>query len=59
MSQKIWEINTSDGFVCCVGYTKRQAIELILKKIIQEQDKLEEQQEQKKISRRKKLIRLN
>jgi len=59
MSRRIWEINTECGFVCCVGYTKKQAVELILRKIMLEQENAKKEQEQKKNSRKRILIRNN
>lgn len=59
MSKRIWEINTDRGFVCCVGYTTKQAIELILQKIMLEEDELNKKQEQKRMEKRRRMVRIN
>jgi len=49
MSRKIWEINTKNGFVNCIGYTKQQALEIIVQSILlDEKEKIQEEQKKKK-----------
>jgi len=49
MSRKIWEINTKDGFVNCIGYTKQQALEIIIRSILlDEEKKIQEEQKKEK-----------
>jgi len=49
MKLKVWEINTKNGFVNCVGFTKKQALEIIIKSMIyDENNKVQEEQKKRK-----------
>ena len=49
MSRKIWEINTKNGFVNCIGYTKKQALEIIIKSmLLDEKEKIQKEQKKEK-----------
>ena len=48
MTLKIWEINTKQGFVNCVGYTKKQAIEIIIQSILLDEERKNQEEQKKK-----------
>lgn len=53
----MWSINTPNGFINSVGFTKRQAVEIIIKSLLLEDQEKSQEEQQKGKKRGKRITR--